>query len=153
MDQQRIHRAHQLIHERRYKQLRDRSRCVRKCSDLWCFLVSVVVRVRGWMVQRRVPGCSYVNAHMFTFTQNPNDLNHFMIKHKCVFHKREFFDMPKNARNSSKKPHRKKLCPTKRRDPLQIEDLERLLVDWEREKNFHCNSILHLETLQNHSCN
>ena len=34
-----------------------------------------------------------------------------------------------------------------------IEDLERLPVDWEREKMLHCNSILFLEILLNHSCN
>ena len=28
-----------------------------------------------------------------------------------------------------------------------------LLVHWEREKCFHCNSILFLEILRNHSCN
>ena len=34
-----------------------------------------------------------------------------------------------------------------------IDDLERLLADWERETNFHCKSILHLDILLNHSCN
>ena len=34
-----------------------------------------------------------------------------------------------------------------------MEDLERLLVDWEREIIFHCKSTLHLEILLNHSCN
>ena len=32
----------------------------------------------------------------------------------------------------------------------QIEHLERLPVDWEREKKFHCNSILSLEILLHH---
>ena len=35
-------------------------------------------------------------------------------------------------------------------DATKIEDLERLQVDWEREKN-HCNSILYLEILLNDS--
>ena len=39
------------------------------------------------------------------------------------------------------------------RGSTEIEDLEGLLVDWEREDFFHCNSILHLEILLNHSCN
>ena len=39
------------------------------------------------------------------------------------------------------------------RGSTKIQDLERLVVDWEREIIFHCNSILHLEILRNHSCN
>ena len=39
------------------------------------------------------------------------------------------------------------------RGSTQIVDLERLPVDWEREKIVHCNSILSLGVLLNHSCN
>ena len=34
-----------------------------------------------------------------------------------------------------------------------IEDLDRLLVDWEREIIFHCKSILYLQVLSNHYTN
>ena len=79
------------------------------------FLVSVVVRVRGWMVQRRVPGCSFVEAHMSIFTQGPNDMAIHDKNTNAYFTKRDFFDMPKeNAPNSSEKQHRKKLCGSKR---------------------------------------
>ena len=37
------------------------------------------------------------------------------------------------------------------RGSARIVDLERLPVDWERENFFHCNSILYLDILLNHS--
>ena len=37
------------------------------------------------------------------------------------------------------------------RGSTQLEDLERLPVDWAREKFFNCNSICYLEILLNHS--
>ena len=50
------------------------------CAELTRFLVfcvSVVVRVHGWMVQRRVPGCPCVNAQMPVVALIPHDLGHF----------------------------------------------------------------------------
>ena len=76
--------------------------------------VSVVVRLRGWMVQRRVPGCSVCeSAHVHFFNKIPTIWT-TCDKNKCVFHKIDFFDMPKNVPNSSEKQHRKKLSSSKR---------------------------------------
>ena len=72
------------------------------------FLVSVVVRVRGWMVQRRVPGCSYVKAHMFISHKIPTIWTIY-DKNTNAFFTKETFDIPQSAPNSSEKQHRKKL--------------------------------------------
>ena len=61
-------------------------------ADLWCFLVSVVVRVRGWMVQRRVPGCSCVFMRMCPFLhKNPTIRTIYDKNNKLRLSKIDFF--------------------------------------------------------------
>ena len=55
------------------------------------FLVSVVVRVRGWMVQRRVPGCSCVTAHMLIFFTKSKRFGPFMMKAQMRFSQKRPF--------------------------------------------------------------
>ena len=49
------------------------ARLIQMCTEMEVIcgvLVSVGVRVHGWMVQRRVPRCSCVNAHTGCFVRN-----------------------------------------------------------------------------------
>ena len=62
------------------------------------FLVSVVVRVRGWMVQRRVPGCSCVFMRMCPFLHKNPTIRTIYDKNTNAFSKIDFFDEKKRPK-------------------------------------------------------
>ena len=64
-----------------------------------CVFGNVVVRLRGWMVQRRAPGFSCVNAQMCSVTQIPQRFAPLLIRTQRLFSQQTFLTCQKKKRS------------------------------------------------------